>query len=316
MPAIITVTFNPAVDKSTSVPVLIPEKKLKCSAPVHEPGGGGINVARAIKKLGGEAAAVYLAGGYTGKKITELLTEEAIESIVIPIKENTRENLVVAETDYSRQYLFDMPGPTISEPEWQDCLTKIEQIPGVNYIVASGSLPPGVPTDIFARLALIARKKNARLIIDTSGEALKEAVKVGVYMIKPNLRELCSLVGREQLENEMVIEVAREVINNGGCEAVVVSMGAQGAMLVTKDMALQVRPPQAKINSTVGAGDSMVAGMVLSLAANKSLSEAVQYGVACGTAATMNTGTELCRKEDAEQLYHIIRNEAVEGIKL
>ena len=310
MPAIITVTFNPAIDKSTSVPVLIPEKKLNCALPVYEPGGGGINAARAIKKLGGEATAVYLAGGYSGKIFTKLLTDELVESIVTETRESTRENLIVLETASNQQFRFGMPGPNISKQEWQDCLKSIEDIIDVEYIVASGSLPQGVPTDIFARIALIARKKNARLIVDTSGEALKEAVAAGVYLIKPNLGELSMLLGNEELNIELVDDAAKEVIEKGNCEVVVVSMGSAGAMLVTKEGALQVMPPAVKRKSTVGAGDSMVAGIVLSLTRNKSLTEAVQYGVASGTAATMNPGTALCRKEDADHLFRLIQNKA------
>lgn len=307
MPSIITITFNPAIDKSTSVAALIPEKKLKCTEPVYEPGGGGINVARAIKKLGGEATAVYLAGGYTGKAFSELLIKESVQSIVIETAESTRENLVVAETASNQQYRFGMPGPHIQEHEWKDCLTAIEKINDVEYIVASGSLPKGVPTDIFARIAIIAKRKNAKLIVDTSGEALKQAVNEGVYLIKPNLGELSSLVGKEELNIELVDDVARTIIEKGNCEVVVVSMGSAGAMLVTKEMAQQIIPPAVIRRSTVGAGDSMVAGMVLSLSNNKSLIETVQYGVACGTAATMNPGTELCRWHDAEHLYRLIQ---------
>ncbi|MDZ4807292.1 MAG: 1-phosphofructokinase family hexose kinase [Bacteroidota bacterium] len=316
MPSIITITFNPAIDKSTSVAALIPEKKLKCTEPVYEPGGGGINVARAIKKLGGEATAVYLAGGYTGKAFSELLIKESVQSIVIETAESTRENLVVAETASNQQYRFGMPGPHIQEHEWKDCLTAIEKINDVEYIVASGSLPKGVPTDIFARIAIIAKRKNAKLIVDTSGEALKQAVNEGVYLIKPNLGELSSLVGKEELNVELVDDVARTVIEKGKCEVVVVSMGPAGAMLVTKEMAQQIIPPAVIRKSTVGAGDSMVAGMVLSLSGNKSLLETVQYGVACGTAATMNPGTELCRLEDVEHLYRLIKKMMLNKIEI
>lgn len=307
MSSIITITFNPAIDKSTSVALLIPEKKLKCTTPVFEPGGGGINVARAIKKLGGEATAVYMAGGYTGKAFIELLTKELVQSIVIETAGNTRENLIVAEMASNQQYRFGMPGPHILEHEWKECLTAIEKINGAEYIVASGSLPKGVPTDIFARIAAIARNKKAKFIVDTSGEALKQAVNEGVYLIKPNLGELSSLAGKEELNIELVVDVARTIIEKGNCEVVVVSMGSAGAMLVTKEMAQQIIPPAVIRKSTVGAGDSMVAGMVLSLSRNKSLIETVQYGVAAGTAATMNPGTELCRLEDAEHLYNLIK---------
>jgi 6-phosphofructokinase 2 len=310
MAAIITVTLNPAIDKLTSAPVLIPEKKLRCSEPLFEPGGGGVNVARAIKKLGGNALAIYLAGGHTGHFFNQLLRDEHVEMLVTETHAYTRENLIVMETASNQQYRFGMPGPQIREPEWQDCLNNIEIQTGVEYIVASGSLPPGVPTDIYARIAWIAKKKKARLIVDTSGDALKQAVQEGVYLVKPNLGELSSLAGKEALHIESIDDVAMEIISTGKCEVIVISMGSTGAMLVTKDIALQIVPPTVKRKSTVGAGDSMVAGIVMSLEAKKSLLEAVQYGVACGTAATMNSGTQLCRKEDVDLLYKFIQGKS------
>jgi 6-phosphofructokinase 2 len=306
MSSIITITFNPAIDKSTSVPALIPEKKLKCSEPVYEPGGGGINVARAIKKLGGTATAIYMAGGYTGKSFTQLLNSEGIDSIVTEIKGNTRENLIVLESSTNQQYRFGMPGPSILEHEWQQCLAHIENIKEAGFIIVSGALPPGIPTAVYANIASIARSKKAKLIVDTSGDSLKEAVQAGLYLIKPNLGELSSLVGKEELNIERVDDAAKEVINKGKCEVVVVSMGAAGAMLVTRNLAMHIMPPAVKVKSTVGAGDSMMAGIALSLAQNKTITEAVQYGVACGTAATMNSGTQLCRKEDADRLYQLM----------
>lgn len=307
MSKIITITFNPAIDKSTTVEKLMPDKKLNCELPVYEPGGGGINVARAIKKLGGEATAVYLAGGYSGVKFTELLSDESIETIVTKTQNDTRENLVVVETSTNKQFRFGMPGLRVNEQEWQACLQSIEDINDVDFIVASGSLPEGIPTDIFARIALIAQKKKAKYIVDTTGEALIKAVEVGVYLIKPNLGELSALVGVEELNIESVGKVANQLIEKGKCEALAVSMGADGAMLVTKDSMVAIKPPKVERKSTVGAGDSMVAGIVLSLSKNKSLVESVQFGVACGTAATMNEGSELCRKEDAERLFDLIK---------
>lgn len=308
MSSIVTITFNPAIDKSLSIAAMVPDKKLKCSRAVYNPGGGGINVARAIKKLGGEAVAVYLSGGDTGKKITHLLAEDLIECIAINIKESTRENLVVVDESSKKQYLFDMPGPEVSEEEWNTCLRTIEGLSDVEYIVASGSLPPGVPNDIFAKISLIAQKKNAKLFADTSGEPLRQAVKAGVYLIKPNMRELAALVGKEELDPESVADSARIIIDQGNCEAVVVSLGRLGAMLVTKDLAINIAAPDLPTKSTVGAGDSMVAGIVMSLASGKTLIEAVQFGVACGTAATIHPGTELCSKSDVEGLYNMIRS--------
>ena len=276
---------------------------MKCTPPVFEPGGGGINVARAIKKLGGRVTAIYLAGGYSGKFLTQLLESDEIPSIVIETRQHTRENMIVLDTSTNLQYRFGMPGPTIYENEWQQILTEIEKINDAEFIVASGSLPDGVPTNIFARIADIAKSKNAKFIVDTSGEALKDAVNEGVYLLKPNLGELSLLAGKEDLNGNEVIKVARDLINKGRCEIIVVSMGAAGAMLITKNETQQIIPPLVKRNSTVGAGDSMLAGIVLSLSRQKSLLEAVQYGVACGTAATLNSGTQLCKLEDVEKLF-------------
>jgi 6-phosphofructokinase 2 len=303
MSAIITITFNPALDKSIWIPILVPYKKIRCSKTVYGPGGGGINVARAIKKLGGDAIAVYLAGGSAGKKITALLAKESIQSLVTETEACSRENLIIHDDATGKQYLFDMQAEEINSLELEKCLHQVKQLPDVKYIVVSGSLPPGVSGDVFTRLALIAKEKNAKLIVDTSGEPLKNAIKAGVYLIKPNLRELGLLVGKEKLTAESAELAARELIDKSSCEVVVVSMGGMGALVVTEKSVINIMPPPSNVKSTVGAGDSLVAGTVLCLSENKSLAEAVQYGVACGTAATMEPGTELCAKEDADQIY-------------
>lgn len=309
MASIITITFNPANDKSTTVSCLVPERKMKCTAPVFEPGGGGINVARAIKKLGGEAIAIYLAGGYSGKFLTQLLENDGIPSIVIETQRHTRENMIVLDTSTNLQYRFGMPGPEINETEWRQVLSEIEKIKEAEFIVASGSLPKGVPTNIFARIADIAKSKKAKFVVDTSGEALKAAVNEGVYLLKPNLGELSYLAGKDELAPNEIIDAGRDLINKGRCEVIIVSMGAAGAMLITKNETHQVIPPPVKRKSTVGAGDSMVAGIVLSLFQKKDLLTATKYGVACGTAATVNSGTQLCKREDVEKLLlEIISN--------
>ncbi len=302
MHKILTITFSPCIDKSTTVPELVPEKKLKCGPPKLEPGGGGINVARAIRKLGGEATAVYPAGGYTGQFFNALLEKEKVPAMVIESENETRENIIVLETSTNRQYRFGMPGTELKEAEWRRLLERIETAGGVEFIVASGSLPPGVPPDIFGKIAVIARQKNARLVVDTSGEALKHAAEQGAYLLKPNLGELSALAGRERIEIAEIEAIAREVINQGRCEVIVVSMGEAGAMLITRNETHRAAPPVVEKQSTVGAGDSMVAGMVLALSQKQSLQDALRYGVACGTAATMNPGTELCNREDVARL--------------
>jgi len=202
-----------------------------------------------------------------------------------------------------------MPSPAISEPECDAFLKAVEEAQDVRFIVASGSLPAGIPPDIFAKLALIAKNKNSKLIVDTSGDALKHALVHGVFLIKPNLKELALLTGVDELTDDEVPDAARTLINKGGCEAVVVSLGALGATLVTKTQVLKLWPPELIVKSTVGAGDSLVAGIVISLANGRDLAEAVQYGVACGSAATLNKGTELCRQHDVDRLFQLIESQ-------
>ena len=307
MSSIVTITFSPCIDKSTSVASLVPEKKLHCSTPKLEPGGGGINIARAIKKLGGESIAIFPSGGYTGKYFNHLLEKENIPAVIIETNNETRENIIVFDESSTNQYRFGMPGTALNESEWKQCLTAVEEINDIEFIIASGSLPPGVPSNIYAQLARIAKNKNAKFVVDTSGEALKQAVEEGVYLLKPNLGELCSLAGKATLQTMEVKDVARAIIEKEKCEVMMVSMGADGAMLVTKDMAEIIIAPTVIRKSTVGAGDSMLAGIIFYLSKGRGIVEAAQYGVACGTAATLNTGTELCKKEDADKLYEMIR---------
>lgn len=300
---ICTITFSPCIDKSASVPSMQPEKKLRCSAPVLEPGGGGINVARAVNKLGGEALAIYPAGGYTGQYFSDLLRREQVPCHVIPSSEETRENIIILDESTQNQYRFGMPGTALQEREWQSCLDACQNLSEGGWVVASGSLPPGVPPDVYSRLARIVKKNGGSLIVDTSGEALHHALQEGVFLVKPNLGELATLVGKEVLGVQEAAQAARMIIQQGGAVCVLVSMGKSGALFVTADRSVLLHAPQVIRKSTVGAGDSMVAGLVFSLSAGKLLEEAVRYAVACGTAATMNPGTALCKKEDADRLF-------------
>ncbi|MBD1396004.1 hexose kinase [Pontibacter sp. JH31] len=305
MHKIITITINPALDKSTHVKRVLPEKKLRCGEPVFEAGGGGINVSRAIRKLGGDSCAWLLSGGPAGEKLCDLLQEEGVEYWSGKTKSWTRENLMVMEDSTGDQFRFGMPGPQIEESEWQqvlDKLEKLEQVP--EFVVASGSLAPGVPDDFYYRMAVIAHKRHFKLIVDTSGDALVKAAGEGLYLIKPNLGELAKLAGKEHISALEQEAFAMQVINEGKCKVLVVSLGPRGAMLASKESGIQyIVPPTVKQKSAVGAGDSMVAGIVLGLTQGKSMEEVVRYGVAAGTAATMTPGSELCRKEDTEEIY-------------
>lgn len=259
---ILTVTISPAVDNSTSVEKLIPEQKLQCARPKYEPGGGGINVSRGLKRLGSTSIALFPSGGMTGDLLIRLLKAEKILYETVKTKNATRENFIVVESFSNQQFRFGMPGAKISPQETSLFLKAIEKLSvNTDYIVASGSIPPGIAPDFFARIARISKKTGNRFIADTSGDALKQVAEEGVYLLKPNLRELSLLSGEGTLDNNLIDDAARALIGKGKCEVIVVSMGAQGAYLVTNQFAEQIQAPTVKKLSTVGAGDSMVAGV-------------------------------------------------------
>lgn len=304
---IVTITINPALDKSTHFKGLIPEQKIRCDEPRFDAGGGGINVSKAISRLGGTSLAVFTSGGPTGKMLEELVSKESIAYKAVEVQNWTRESFVAVDDNTNSQYRFGFTGGKISEEESNSVLETITAL-SPKFLVASGSLNEGLSTDFYRKIAEIAKKSGAKLIVDTSGEALKKVLEVGVYMIKPNVGELAKLIGEERLELEEVNEAAKQIIAKGGAEIVVVSLGPQGAVLVTKDSYEFVPAPNVAKKSTVGAGDSMVGGIVWALSQNKSLKEVIRWGVACGSAATMNEGTQLFKFEDAKRLFEWLKD--------
>ncbi|HOY05557.1 MAG TPA: 1-phosphofructokinase family hexose kinase [Saprospiraceae bacterium] len=303
---IVTLTLNPALDKSSSTERMIPEHKLRCSAMRIDAGGGGINVSKGIRKLDGESIAVFPSGGHNGRLIESLLGEAGIQTSIVEVPDETRENISITETSTNQQFRFTLPGTELTESQADACLDLIEKIKP-EYLVASGSLPPGLSEHYFEKIAHFAKKIGARFILDTSGKPLQSAADEGVFLLKPNLNELSALVGVEKLEMDKVDDAALELIGQGKCEVVVVSLGAQGCLLATADGFEHIPAPTVKKQSTVGAGDSMVAGMVWALSQGRPYREMAQLGVACGTAATMNSGTELFHADDARRLYEWIR---------
>ena len=308
--SVITITMNPAIDKSASVSQVIADRKLYCNSPRFEPGGGGINVSRVIRILGGESTALFPCGGPSGAYLEKLLEQEGLSCHLIPVAGWTRENLVVLEESSGRQFRFGMPGTRLDDKEWRRCLdilAAVDHKPA--YIVASGSLPPGVPDDFYARVARIGKDMGARVVIDTSGNPLQQALQEGVFLIKPNLRELGELVGRDVADDTSHQEIAMEMIKDGKSAVVVLSMGAGGVLLASANGCERLRAPVVPIKSKVGAGDSLVAGTVLSLARGNELMDAVHFGIAAGAAAVMTPGSELCRLEDVERLYALLNEE-------
>ncbi len=304
MAKIITLTLNPALDCASTTPRIIADAKLRCSTPVFEPGGGGINVSRAICKLGGESIAIYPSGGSSGEHLTQLLTQEGVQTEPLACAQWTRQNLNVVTTLDNAQYRFIMPGAELTAEEQSALLELLNHHQDAQYCVISGSIAENMPGDVVADVIQFCRQHAIKVIYDGSGSALQKAVNNGgLYLIKPNAGELAVLTGSELIEPAELEDKAREIITAGKAQIVLVSLGPQGALLVTKDICEQIVPPRVQKNSTVGAGDSMVGATVLALADGLSIREAARRGVAAGTAATMNFGTELCKAKDVDRIY-------------
>jgi len=300
---IVTITINPAVDIFVSTAKVEPTRKMRTSAPKRDPGGGGINVARAAFRLGAKVTAIYPASGAIGRLLTRLLEREGIDSVVTPSHAETRENFTAYEDESGEQFRFVLPGSPLHRAEWEAVLYELENIKTrPKFVVASGSVPPGVPVDFFAKIAAITKKLGAKPLVDTSGAALKAAIDEGVYLVKPNLNELSDLCRKPLDTDEVRIAACRDMVRSGQAEVVALTLGGDGALLVTRDEAWRANPMQIEAVSTVGAGDSFLGGMVAALAKGEPLDEAFRVAVAAGYAAVMRPGTELSHQNDVERL--------------
>ncbi|CAM3049288.1 1-phosphofructokinase family hexose kinase [Prescottella defluvii] len=304
MPAIVTLTMNPALDISTTAERVGPTDKIRCSGPRYDPGGGGINVARIARVLGESVVAVFPVGSDTGRVLGGLLDREGVWTRRIPIEGATRESFTVDEDCSGEQYRFVLPGPRVTRAEQEQCLVMLEEVArDARYIVASGSLPPGISPDFYDRVAGTARDLGARCVLDTSGKSL-QCSESGVYLLKPSIRELRELSGDDLVDESARIGAARALVDSGRCEVVVLSMGAGGALAVTADSAARFAAIPIAVRSGVGAGDAMLAGITVGLVRNLALHDAVRFGIAAGAAMLRMPGTRPCRREEIEMLYH------------
>ena len=312
MTSIITVTINPSIDVCSSVKQVAPIHKLRCAASHRDPGGGGINVARVMRRFGADVIAVYPTGGVLGDLLRRLVDREAIPALTVPFAEETREDFTILEESSGRQYRFVAPGPRLTVEEWQRCLDAFASLAQHSrFAVGSGSLPPGVPDDFYCRIAAVAKRSGTMVVIDSSGPPLKAALDAGVYLIKPNLGELRSLIGDPLKSEQDWIAATRSLVERGQVQIVALTLGERGALLVTRDRVIRARALPIKPVSAVGAGDSFLGAMIWSLERGNTLEDAFRYGVAAGSAALLMPGTELCLREDVERLVHDVELESI-----
>lgn len=311
MPSIVTLAMSPSLDVFAEVDSLQADRKLRVAERRLYPGGGGINVARAIRRQGGSAYALFPAGGSNGEKISSLLVDEGIAHTRIPAEEEVRENFLVHASSSGEMYHFVMPGSPVTPAEGERCTTILDSLaPAPDYLVVSGSVPPGLEEDFYRTLARRARDQNTRLILDTAGAGLRIALDEPVYLIKPNQYEFAQLTGEEPAsDTRACIEQARKFLARTRVEVLVLTLGRKGALLVTADQQIRVRPPEIDGISSVGAGDSFVGVMTLSLSRGQGLREALCRASAASAAVVETSGTELFHSEAVDRIHDRIMAE-------
>jgi 6-phosphofructokinase 2 len=304
---IATVTLNPSLDRTVTVEELVMDEANRWTSLRRDPGGKGINVSRVIHELGGETVAYGFIGGIDGETLKHLLQQQAVPFDFTPIKGEIRSNFIIADLATYHQTRIDAPGPHIMRHELQKLVQKVKHIsPKPDFLVFAGSVPPAVPADIYRQLIEAAKNNGIKTVLDSDNKWLKEGIKAKPNVIKPNVHEAEELLGKH-LRSEAAIVKALKLLVDRGIEVAVISRGKDGLIAANGKMVLKAIPPQVEVRSTVGAGDSTIAGLVLKLNEGLGIDEACRWAVAAGTAATLAPGTELCRREDVERLLSKVK---------
>jgi 6-phosphofructokinase 2 len=305
MDSIVTLTMNPALDITVGAEAVRPTHKIRCSRARYDAGGGGINVAKIAHVLGAPVTAVFPAGGASGDNVTRLVAQAGVPFRRIDVAEPTRESFTIDETGTGLQYRFVLPGPQLTPSEQAGCVNQLRvEASSAQFVVAGGSLPPGVPADFYQRIADMCGETGARFVLDTSGAGLQH-VHHGVSVLKVSGRELGECVARDLTTESEQLDAAHELVDSGRTEAVVVSLGAQGALLATQTESCRFAAIPMRAVSGVGAGDAMVAGITVGLTRGWPLSTSVRFGMAAGAAMLLTPGTAPCTRADTERLFEI-----------
>ncbi len=301
-PLITTLTLNPTIDLASEADLVQPVRKVRTFNERQDPGGGGVNVSRVLQELGGATCAVILAGGVTGHFLEQLLDEAGVPRRSVPIAGRTRISQTVLDRSTRQEYRFVPEGPAVAEAEWQAALAMVEAVES-GWLVASGSLPHGVPTDFYARAAAIAAKRGLPFVLDTSGEPLRAALaQGGIALAKPSQGEFEALVGRKLRGPGELEAAAMAVIGEGRLGLLAVTLGQDGALLASPEGPLRLPALPVEVRGAVGAGDSFLAAMTLALSRGAAPRDAFAWGMAAGAAAVSHAGTAHPGRETVEAL--------------
>jgi len=304
---IATITLNPSLDQHITVDGLVMDGTNRWSRLHRYAGGKGIDVSRAIHEMGGRTVAYGFIGGPVGRAVEILLDEEEVPFSFTPVQRETRTNFIITDSKTSKQTRIDAPGPHISKNEFERFQRKMLRMrPSPDLIVVGGSLPPGIPNNVYYSIITEAKTFGVRVILDSDAQWLAEGIKAKPYLVKPNVREAEELLGRGLPDEDAIIKGALDIVEMG-VEIAVISRGKEGIIAATSSEVLSAIPPEVKVKSAVGAGDCTIAGLALKLANEESLSKACRLAVALGTAAALTPGTELARRSDVEELLPLVK---------
>ena len=301
MRPIVTLTINPTIDAFCRTDRVIPVRKVRTHGEHYVPGGGGLNASRMIRELGGATVAFYMAGGLTGQALEGMVERTGLAAVRIPMTGLTRVSHVVLEESTGQEYRFTPEGPEVEEAEWRHCL-EVLAVVEAPYVVASGSLAPGIPADFYAQVARLVKERGGRMVVDSSGPPLREALAEGVHLIKPSRGELEKLLGRTAASVAEAEALALEVVASGRAEIVALTLGAEGAVLATRDGTIRLSSPKVETRSAVGAGDAFLGAMMYAMASGQTLPQAFALGVAAGAATAAASGTALATRAQIEGL--------------
>lgn len=303
MARIITLTPNPVRDYAVDAAFVAPNRKIRCKNPVTHPGGGGVNVARATSRLGAETLAILTAGGVSGEAMKIALAEENVPMRAVPVAGETRIAFHVRDIEGDNEYRFNLPGEEMSQSEIDNIFSALEEETDADdFVVGSGSLPPGTPNDFWATAARICKTKGARFVLD-SVSGLEAAMEEGFFLLRLNKFEYPTLAGGERAWPHEVISFAKDLARQGKIERVSITHGADGSILAAADHVSRVGALPIPAHSAVGAGDSFVGGLLAGLLKGWSEEKSLRYAMCAAAATRLTPGTALFRLEDVERLF-------------
>ena len=308
---IYTLTLNPAIDREFTVNTVEFDTVLQATESQVDFGGKGFNVSRLLKSMDTPSTAIGFVGGRAGEQMRDGLRLLEITTDFVWISEETRTNISIVTQSPNHYIKVNEKGPLVDESKQRELLGKIESIArSGDWWVLGGSLPPGVPDSFYAQITEILNDRKAITILDTIGESLRLGCRAKPFLVKPNAEEACHLTGLP-VENTAQVALAATEIRKMGAQNVVISLGKKGALLQTSDGSWLVHSPKIKEKNPIGAGDSMVGGLVWALAQGHSLKESLGWGAASGAATASMSGTEVGSRPLIEELFHKVEYESL-----